>query len=214
MRDDKVQVTLSAPDESKNGAGRTSSEYLEALVARAARGDRAGQQELLERYRYFIRRAVRERMGEALRAKEATVDLEQDVALAIIRSLAGQRWQGRAAFMGWLRQVARGEVIDTARYHQAARRESAREAPLDEGRAVPARAPEPSPESRIDLQRQVQALERLLDALPAHQAQAVVLFYQGHSHAEIGLVLGCTAEAARKHVARGRAKLAGMQPST
>ncbi len=184
----------------------TPSEVIEDLVARAASGDREAQAALLGRYRYFIRRAVRARLGASLRGREATSDLEQEVALEVLRSLAGHEWRGRGAFVAWLRRIAADEVIDVARYHAAARRDPRRETELTDALARPTAAT--SPEAWIDERRRLRDLEVMLDALPDAQAKAVVLFYQGHSHAEIGEVLGVSAEAARKHVARGRAKLA------
>ena len=185
----------------------TPSAVVEDLVRRAGEGDREAQQALLARYRYFIRRSVRDRLGVGLRAREESSDLEQNVAIEVLLSLPGQEWRGRRAFLAWLRKIAAAEVIDRARYHGAARRERAREVELEDGlgRATA------SPESWVDEQRRLAELEALLDELPVRQAQAVVLFTQGHSHAEIGEVLGCTPEAARKHVARGRAQLASLR---
>jgi RNA polymerase sigma factor (sigma-70 family) len=185
----------------------TASAVIEDLVLRAARGDRDAQEALLTRYRYFIRRAVRARLGPALRGRESTSDLEQEVAIEVLRSLARHEWRGHSAFVAWLRRLAADEVIDAARYHAAQRRDPGRETPADERLAGRPRA---SPESWLDEARRMHELEQLLDTLPDQQAQAVVLFYQGHSHAEIGAVLGTSAEAARKHVARGRAKLASL----
>ncbi len=185
-------------------AERESSAEVEALVRRAAAGEAAAQAELLGRYRYVIRRAVRARLGGALRAREETADLEQEVALRVLTSLGKQQWRGRSAFLAWLKQLALGEVIDRVRYHAAARRAVAAEVELEEDAVAQAKR---SPESLMDEQARLHELERRLEALPDKQALAVMLFHQGHSHAEIGAVLGCSEEAARKQVARGRARL-------
>ncbi len=188
----------------KQGGSDTASAIVEDLVHRAASGDREAQEALLNRYRYFIRRAVRDRFGLPLRGREDTSDLEQDAALAVLNSLKGQKWRGRRAFVAWLRTIAAGEVIDRVRYHTAQRRNVAQALPLDEQRLhVAAR----TPESWLDEQRLIHELEKRLDTLPAHHAQALVLHHQGHTHEEIGAVLGVSAEAARKLVARARAKL-------
>jgi len=138
------------------------------------------------------------------RGRESTSDLEQDVAIEVLQSLAHHEWRGKSAFVGWLRRLVADEVIDAARYHAAQRRDPAREAPVDDRLAGDAGT---SPESRLDHVLRLQQLVPLFDQLSLEQAQAVWLYYQGHSHAEIGEVLGVSAEAARKHVARGRAKL-------
>jgi RNA polymerase sigma factor (sigma-70 family) len=189
-------------------AGRetVASEVLSDLVARGARGEREAQQALLVRYGPFIRSAVRARLGRGLRGRESTSDLEQQVALEVLRSLPRHEWQGQGAFIAWLRRIATAEVIDAARYHAAARRDPAREAPADE-RLVAGGA---GVETFLDEARRLEKLDALLDELTPQQAQAVVLFYRGHSHSEIGEVLGCSEEAARKHVARGRARLTSL----
>jgi RNA polymerase sigma factor (sigma-70 family) len=184
----------------------TSSQVIEQLVQQAAAGDRQAQGLLLMRYRYFIQRAVRERLGQSLRRRESTSDVEQDVALEILRSLKNQQWRGKSAFLGWLRRVVVGEVIDVARYHGAKRRQAKDDVTFSEALAAPVRQ---SVETWLDERRQLAELERRLDTLPANQAEALVLFHQGHTHAEIGEILGCSPEAARKLVARARAKLAG-----
>jgi len=66
------------------------------------------------------------------------------------------------------------------------------------------------PESVIDAQRRQQAIQDALASLPAPQARAVTLFYQGFSHQEIAATLRCSAEAARKQVSRGTAALAKL----
>jgi RNA polymerase sigma-70 factor, ECF subfamily len=195
----------SAVQDGTMAGSTTASAEIEALVRRAAAGDRSAQAELLVRYRPFIRSAVRARLGRALRGREETVDLEQEVALEVLVSLEDQRWQGRSAFLGWLQRVVSREVIDRARYHGAQMRDVNREVELQEIAAAARSA-----ESQLEASERVIALEKLFDALPPRQAQAVVLMHRGHSLAEIAEVLGCTVEAARKHVARGRAKLVSL----
>jgi RNA polymerase sigma factor (sigma-70 family) len=160
---------------------------IEELVRKAAAGDCAAQGALLEQYRYLIRRLVRTHLGEALHAREQTQDLEQEVAMEVLRALPKQDFGDRASFLAWLRSVATHRLIDISRYHFAKRRKGdAAQASVSDLPALPLPR---SPESALDHQRRLAALEALLDQLPAKQAQAVVLFHQGHAYQEIS---GCS----------------------
>jgi RNA polymerase sigma factor (sigma-70 family) len=187
---------------------RPSAPEIEELVRSAAAGDRAAQGVLLEQYRYLIRRLVRAHLGDALHAREQTQDLEQEVAMEVLRALPKQDFGDRASFLAWLRSVATHRLIDISRYHFAkCRKGDVATASVNE---LPAPALPRSPESALDHQRRLTTLEELLDQLPAKQAEAVVLFHQGHDYQEIGAALGCSAEAARKQVARGTAECAKL----
>lgn len=186
----------------------TESQVVEDLVAGAASGDLAAQAELFERYWPVIRQIVRGcrfRFGVDIRAREQTQDLEQEVALEILLALPKQRWQGRQAFKAWMRKLAAAKVIDTHRYHRAQRRDRRVETGVD--RADRGRPPQRSPESKADDQRRLEQLSELLNEIKPEYAGAVMLHHLGYAHAEIGEMLECSAEAARKLVSRGEAKL-------
>jgi RNA polymerase sigma factor (sigma-70 family) len=181
------------------------SEIIENLVQEGARGDRSAQSQLLERYWPLIRRVVRarrRRMGGALR--DDTDDLEQQVAMELLESLPKQEWRGQTAFGAWVRRLAECQVIDAQRYHARQKRDRRAETDADKADLVAAR---PSPESAIDEGRRAEAIVAAIGELKEEYGAALVLHYKGYSHAQIGDVLGCTAEAARKLVARARAKL-------
>ncbi|MEE8409994.1 MAG: sigma-70 family RNA polymerase sigma factor [Myxococcota bacterium] len=193
----------------------TESQLVEDLVATAASGDLVAQAELFELYWPVIRQIVRGcrfRFGADIRAREQTQDLEQEVALEILLALPKQRWQGRQAFKAWMRKLAAAKVIDRHRYHRAKRRDRRMETGI-EG-ADRADNLQRSPESKADDQRRLEQLSELLDAIKPEYAGAVMLHHLGYAHAEIGEMLECSAEAARKLVSRGEAKLVKLREET
>ncbi len=186
----------------------TTSQFIEALVVRAAAGERAAQEELFERYWPVIRqivRACRARHGRYAQGRDQTEDLAQEVALEVLRNIPRQHWQGRMAFRSWLRHMAEAKVIDAQRFHLAQKRDQRRETAQSHMDDVRPRGR--SPESMIDQDRRMHQLVAWLDELKPEYAGAVMLHHLGYAHAEIGEMLGCTAEAARKLVSRGEAKL-------
>ena len=188
----------------------TLSEEIEPIVAAAIRGDTEARQILLTRYRYFIRRAVLDfRNAPAAQQRDDTTDLEQEIAITVLENLSAYEWQGRKAFHAWLRKLAQGELIDRYRYQKAQKRDVG----LETGTGALRRQGQPGAglETQVDLKQKFENLHQLLDQLPSAQAQAVMLFHMGHRHQEIGEILDCSAEAARKLVARGRARLVTLK---
>ena len=194
----------------KPAKSHTASSEIEPIVVAAIAGDLQARQLLLERYRYFIRRAVLDfRNTPGARGRDDTGDLEQEIAITVLENISGYQWHGRKAFHAWLRKLAKGELIDRYRYQHAAKRDVAR----DTGHtALAAQAVQgPGAETRADERGRMEQLQSLLDRLPTTQAQAIMLFHVGHSHQEIAEILDCSPEAARKLVARGRARLVTLR---
>ena len=188
----------------------TASEEIEPIVAAAIRGDAKSREWLITRYRYFIRRSVLDfRNSPSSRHRDDTMDLEQEIAIAVLENLSEYEWQGRKAFHAWLRKIAKGELIDRYRYQHAQKRNIA----MDTGTHALQSHPKGGAglETQADVHQKFATLQELLDQLPAAQAQAVMLFHMGHAHKEIGEILDCSAEAARKLVARGRARLVTLK---
>ena len=189
----------------------TESQVFEDLIASAARGDRAAQGELLKHYWPVIRdavHAVKYRMGPRLSAREETQDLQQAAAIKVLGALEDHEWRGRPAFAAWVRKLARAEVVDTHRHHAAAKRG----APELGGSEVDRLANlEASPESRVDVQARLGRLRADLDRLKPEYRSALMLHHMGYAHAQIGEILGCSQEAARKLVTRARTKLLSMK---
>lgn len=186
------------------------SQIVEELVRAAAAGSEAARGELLRRHWVLIEAMVsarRRRMARDLKVREQTADLAQELALRLLRDLPRHEWRGRGAFLAWVRRLSDNAVIDAQRYHQAQRRRAGAETDVSDEHltAVHAR----SPESQIDAERRTVALYKTLAYLKPDYRAAVLMHHAGFTHAEIGEHLDCTAEAARKLVARAHARLAG-----
>lgn len=188
---------------------RTESVVIEGLVRAAADGNRDAQEELLQRYWRMVQdvvRARRNRMGRGSTKRDDTQDLQQDVSILILRDLPKHVWQGRRAFLAWLKRLADNKVIDVARHHLAKKRDVWAETHADKADEV-AVARRRSPETIVDQARGLSATEKYLQRLKPDYAAALRLHAVGYSNAEIGEVLDCTPEAARKLVARAIAKI-------
>ena len=184
----------------------TESQVIEELVLAGAAGDREAQQALLQRYWPVITQVVRARRARMRRdVRDDTGDLIQEVAIEILRSLPGQRWQGRQAFVAWIRKLADYELKDIHRYNRRQKRD--RRAETNEDKIDLSRRQAQSMESRLDNRQQVETLMNSIESLKPEYGAALMLHYAGYAHAEIGQMLDCSAEAARKLVARARAKL-------
>ncbi len=185
----------------------TIAQDLEVLVAAASRGDRKAQNELLQRYWPVIRQAVRgrrRRLGRALARREETVDLEQRAAIKVLAGLPKHAFRGGSAFVAWVKTLAENEVLDAARRNFAKRRAVGAETRLS---MVEPPARTRSPESKVDFVARQEALLAALQELKPEYGAALLMHHLGFSLAEVGDALGCTAEAARKLVTRGRQRL-------
>ena len=171
----------------------------------AREGDPKATALLLSQYRGLIRRTLTERLGESLGKTRDLEDLEQDVAIRLMKSLDKHQWRGRKAFQQWLRLLARGEIVDQIREVQALKRGGdAQHSPVYEEALQSHNA---GLETQADNARRLAWLQTRLDQLPFNYAQAIVLSTLGHSYQEIGDLLEVSAEAARKMVSRGKAKI-------
>ena len=112
--------------------------------------------------------------------------------------------------LAYLARMARNKVCDAGvRNVQAQKRDIQREQSLHADNAAP--QPDRGQATPSQYIMADEEWERMLTESPEHLRPILLLLRKGHTHAEIGEVLGCTEEAARKHVARGRAKLTTLR---
>ncbi len=107
-----------------------SSETQELLLA-ARDGDASARNALLERHRDALRRMVGMRMDRTLQRRVDASDIVQDVLVEANRRLTDYLESTGMPFQLWLRHLARDRMIDAHRRHHAARRNVAREQPLE-----------------------------------------------------------------------------------
>lgn len=166
----------------------------EALVARAAGGDRLAAGELVLRHTDRVFAVSRRMLGE----RAAAEDVTQETFLRLWKNAARWRAQG-ARLETWLYRVAMNLCLDRLRKRK-------REAPE-------AAAPElPDPALRADeeiVARERRAVvEAAIAALPERQRMAIILcHYQELSNIEAAHILGVSVEAVESLLSRGRRAL-------
>lgn len=160
----------------------------ETSSAAPARSQQVGQ--LYEQHHGFLQAWLRRRLGDAQQA----ADLAQDTFLRLL--LAPVALPGLREPRAYLRTVASRLLINHYR------RLSLEQAWL----AALARDPEPlaaSPEQRLALLQSLQAIDAMLDALPAKVRSAFLLSQlEGLSYAEIAVQLGVTERSVKRYMAQ------------
>ena len=163
-----------------------------ALLARHASGGSPLATELLiEAVDGFdvARRAVRRFLFD----ERAVDDVTQDTLISVAQSIGSFR--GESSFTTWLHRLARNRAVDHLRR---------------------ARATEPLDDQQVSLAARMSSLiasretvRQLLDELPAHYRDAVLLREVGRlSYDEVAARLSLNVNTVKSHVARGRAVLA------
>lgn len=179
---------------------------LEDLVRAASAGNPEATDQLLNEQWPLIRTIVQARL--AAHQRPFVDDLSQEVAIRLLRQITGHEWRGQGAFKQWMRRLADSVVIDSLRHEHAQRRDSRTHEPLDV-HEVPAPAG-PSIESQVHARRLAALFELLVKELAPDDSAAVLLARDGYTQAEIGELLACSEEAARKRVKRAMGRLSSL----
>jgi RNA polymerase sigma-70 factor (ECF subfamily) len=163
-----------------------------ALIERARRKDASAQRELYETHVERIYRLTFRLTGIEHLARELT----QDTFVRAFASIDGFR--GESAFGTWLHTIAVSVSLNELKRRK---RESAREAPLEEALTMSRSAPLSDPILRERLMTAVNALpEGCRTVFMMHDAE-------GYTHEEIAAALGVTPGTSKAQLSRGRAKL-------
>jgi RNA polymerase sigma-70 factor (ECF subfamily) len=149
----------------------------DAVLRRAAQGDRSAQQQVLSEIYEFVRRTLyRLLLGRA----EELEDLQQAALLRVLTSLGRYRFE--AAFKTWVTAIC----INVFRDHLRRRR---REPRLDrevEGERLALASGEPGPQRSFEAREALNRCARILETMPINQRTAFVLqTVHGHSVEEI-----------------------------
>lgn len=163
------------------------------LIARAARGDRRAFDEIVLRHGPFALRVAARFVPDGAAAE----DVAQE---AMVRAWAqADRFDARRArFTTWLYRIVMNLCID--------QRRRVRHQPLPD-EFDPADPSPPAAEALEHAERQA-ALAGALERLPARQRAAMMLVYEeGLSGAEAARVLGLSAKAVERLLARARAEI-------
>ena len=166
------------------------------LVQRSLQGDSQAFAELVRRYERLVFRIA----GGFLRDRGEVEDVAQDAFLKAYEALSGFR--AGAPFGPWIAQIATRTCYDRLRARQR-RGEVAWEdlslSEQSEARSFAAGRPADDTAAARDL------AERALAGLPPKDRQALILADAlGHTAAEVGQMMGCTALAVRLRLHRAR----------
>jgi RNA polymerase sigma-70 factor (ECF subfamily) len=180
------------PNERRGAVGGLAAASLDpssdtAIMLRAAAGDEAGFNYLVEKYHrpiiHFLFRMVR---NEAV-----AEELAQEVFLRVYRSR--QSYRAEAKFTTWLYRIATNLAVNHARdnRHERAARNVYLDAPDEETGTMPDVADDkPLAEERLLREERMKAIRTHVMALPERQRMAVLMHkYQGMDYREIGEVL-------------------------
>jgi RNA polymerase sigma-70 factor (ECF subfamily) len=174
---------------------------LGALVTRAVSGDLGARDALLAAVHRLVHRYCRARLGGLADAAQAADDAAQEVCIAVLSALPRYRDEGRP-FEAFVYGIAAHKVADV---HRAAARAAVPTADLPDGEDL-----SPGPEDEILRRSDAEQAHRLLDQLPPHLRELLVLRVAvGLSAEDTGRALGMTPGAVRvaQHRALGRLRL-------
>lgn len=185
----------------------------EELARRAADGDAAALERLLEQHLPAMRAFVRAHMGPALRARESMSDLVQSVCRELLTHRRRFQHPSAHAFAAWMFTMARRKIANRARDLQAGKRAPEREiegldeATLTELGGEYARITTPS--GRLLRREEIARLEAALDQLTPEQREVITLAHlAGLPRKEIAALLDRAEEAVRTQLHRAMARLA------
>jgi RNA polymerase sigma factor (sigma-70 family) len=164
-----------------------------ALLMQSVReGSQDAARTLFERYGPHIRRVVRRKLHQKLRAQFDSVDFVQDVWASFFAQQGRQAsFESPEALIGFLSNMAYHKVIDAFRHNvQTKKRDVDRDTPLDkvvntqDGRLA-GRQPTPSQVAVAKEQ-----WDQLLDRVPEHYRPILTLLREGNTREEIARKLG------------------------
>ena len=172
-----------------------------ALMAKAAHGDVAAFEEIVERHQALIIGTV----GRMLGNNSDVEDVAQQVFVRVWKSAA--RYRPTAKFTTWLLTITRNLVFNEARRRK---RHPGDLLDVHEGEEALALVDSAGrvPDEQL-LERELQhQIDRAILALPEKQRMAVVLRrYEDKSYQEIGQVLGLSIAAVKSLLFRARTEL-------
>ncbi len=183
------------------------------LAERAAQGDQAAVERLLELHLPAVRAFVRAHMSRQLRAKESSSDIVQSVCRELLTHQDRFRHPSEGAFAAWLFTTTRRKIQNRVRDLDRQKRAAGREQPggdgdLDLAVVGSAYARFSSPSASVMRREEVERLEEALEQLtPEHREVLTLAHLAGLSRAEIAAQTGSTEAAVRAMLYRAMAKL-------
>lgn len=106
------------------------------LFTAARAGDHGAVERLIEHYQPRLHAYVRLRLGDRVRAREASMDVVQSVCRELLAAAPGFQFRGEERFRDWLFTAALNKIRDKQRFHGRGKRDVAREQEVDDGALV------------------------------------------------------------------------------
>ncbi|WP_417383807.1 sigma-70 family RNA polymerase sigma factor [Gimesia sp.] len=115
--------------------------HFQELIQRTRAGDRAAENELMQKCRAYISLVARAQIEGWMRTKVDASDLVQQTLLEAHQGLEQFKGETEAEWLGWLRGILKHNTLDFARKYQgAAKRDVKREFSLDQYGAAASRS--------------------------------------------------------------------------
>ncbi|MGQ9576526.1 MAG: sigma-70 family RNA polymerase sigma factor [Thermoguttaceae bacterium] len=169
----------------------------------------------LERFRSWLWLQAEARLDRRLRSKLDACDIVQETLLDAYQAWSQFRGTSQRQLAAWLRQILARNLLHTARDSGRAKRNLARERPLEAEfepfsrgpRAVLA-ADQPTPSQLAMRREECRRAAEAVQTLPNRQREAVLLYYWDHcSLAEVATHLGRSVPAVAGLLYRALARL-------
>lgn len=191
------------------------SDELGRLAERAAQGDRAAVDLLIERYLPDLHAFVRLRAGPVVRARESSSDIVQSVCREVIEHIDRFRFPSEGAFKQWLCTTALRKILNRQDYWLAQKRDAHRDVPMGsnggEGELLARYHSFSSPSQQASLKEELERVERAFEELPEDYREVITLAHVlGLSRAEIAEQMGKSEGAVRVLLHRALARMSAL----
>lgn len=188
------------------------------LAERAAGGDRAALERLLELYLPELRAFVRLRTGPLVRARESSSDIVQSVCREVIQHAERFQFPSEVAFKQWLYTTALRKIVNRKDFYLAQKRDAQREVPFADGddstsdqQLLDCYRSFASPSRQAMVREEVERVERAFEGLPDEYREVITLAHVvGLSRAEIAEQMGKSEGAVRVLLHRALARVSTL----
>lgn len=194
-------------------------EEIGRLAERAAQGDRAAVDVLIQRYLPELRAFVRLRAGPVVRARESSDDIVQSTCREVIEHIDRFQFPSEPAFKQWLYTTALRKILNRNDYYLAQKRDAQREVPLqggsgssaDQQRLFDCYRSFSSPSRHAVLKEELERIERAFEQLPEEYREVITLAHVvGLSRVEIAEQMGKSEGNVRVLLHRALAKMSAI----
>ncbi|MFO0946999.1 MAG: sigma-70 family RNA polymerase sigma factor [Planctomycetota bacterium] len=205
----------------KNKVSRADSSWkVEESIRSARNGSFSAVGQLLDHYRDYLLGVANEELSSDLVPKVSPSDLVQETFYEASKNFPKFKGKSEPELRAWLRQIFLNNLLDVQRrFRHTEMRDASREVPLSVNGMItePARrmvCPDLTPSDHAVASEMNFELERALGRLPEDQRKVIELrSFERRSFEDVGMVIGKSADAARKIWSRAVEQLAAEVPT-